>query len=493
VIDRATLRWQILRRAWKVCPGGREERGYARFGQAGRLPSFAMQPTSSLCVPIGTVFNGKYRILSELGAGGFGRVFAAENINLKTMVALKVRHKAGPDERVWREARAAARLRCPYSVRVLDVDGLPDGTPYIVMELLDGQTLRQYLNDRGCVPLAQAVTWMLQLCAALEEAHAQNLVHRDITPSNVFLVVRPGHATQVKLLDFGLAKALDGTPTDHVTESGMVIGSPAYMSPEQLRGGSVTSASDIWSMGVLFYEMLSGSRPFRGDRNPAVLAAIAADPPIPIHEVVPDVPPAVARIVGRCLRKSTAERFTTVEALARHLQRLRVDRDDAPLIRLVDETGSHACELTEPVTVEARRRRARLLGFAGLAAASAIAAGAVAWHRFAPRTPAFERTSVTSMPESAPATPSESTPSSGAGPTPEANLNASRTSDSDVAPLEQAPAPRHGPGAPQAQHPPEGSTPAVAHSTASPKARLPSSGEKAAAPPTPRLFVEPDF
>jgi serine/threonine-protein kinase len=435
-----------------------------------------MQQPSSLRVPIGTVFNGKYRILSELGAGGFGRVFAAENINLKTTVALKVRHKSGPDERVWREARSAARLRCPYSVRVLDVDGLADGTPYIVMELLEGQTLRQYLNDRGCVPLAQAVTWMLQLCAALEEAHAQNIVHRDITPSNVFLVKREGQSAQVKLLDFGLAKDLDCTPTDHVTESGVVIGSPAYMSPEQLRGGSVTSSSDIWSLGVLFYEMLSGCRPFPGERNPAVLAAIAADPPVPIHEVVRDVPPAVARIVGRCLRKATTERFETVEALASHLQRLRLDRDGVRPLQRVDESGSHACEITEPVTVETRRHRARLLLFVGLATASTVAAGVIAWHRFAPRTPAFEHANITAIEESRPEPRSSAPLSTESGP-----------------PLEPARMPGREAHALQAPRRQPESSPTIRDSTVNSPAHRASGVERAKTPAPPGLFVEPDF
>src|SRR5690242_14428703 len=138
----------------------------------------------------GHVLSGKYQIEEELGSGGFGCVYAAVNLNLHTRVAIKLRREPGPDARLWREAQLAAALKSPHSVRIFDVDRLEDGTPYIVMEFLEGQTLRDYLRQIEKAPLERAVTWALQICAVLGEAHAAGLVHRDIKPSNLFLVQR---------------------------------------------------------------------------------------------------------------------------------------------------------------------------------------------------------------------------------------------------------------------------------------------------------------
>lgn len=338
-----------------------------------------MQQTTRQSVTIGELFDCKYRVMSELGAGGFGRVFAAENENLGTKVAIKVCHTRGHDERVWREARAAARLQSPHSVRVLDVDRLEDGTPYIVMERLEGMTLRAYLDAHGRVPALQAVSWTLELCEALEEAHAEGIVHRDIKPSNVFLVARQGERMQVKLVDFGLAKRLDATSEKSVTESGLIVGSPAYMSPEQLRGASATPESDIWGLGVLLYEMLSGARPFQGENSPAVLAAIAADPPIPIQDVVEDVPVGLARVVNKCLRKSPGERFASVGELAKSLER---GFTAAPEDRAVDDDwGSETLEIVAPTRPVATARTARIawLLVAVVGALSLVAATRGAW------------------------------------------------------------------------------------------------------------------
>src|SRR6187399_1797283 len=156
----------------------------------------------------GQVINRKYQIAEELGSGGFGCVYAAKNLNLGTRVAIKLRREPGPDARLWREAQLAATLRSPYSVRVFDVDRLEDGTPYIVMEFLEGETLREYLRYSGRAPIERAVHWTLQICAALREAHAAGLVHRDIKPSNLFLVGSGPLEAHIKLVDFGLAKNL---------------------------------------------------------------------------------------------------------------------------------------------------------------------------------------------------------------------------------------------------------------------------------------------
>ncbi len=288
-------------------------------------PSVVVQRFSS-----GEIVAEKYRVAGLVGTGGYGQVFAAENINLGTRVAIKVPRTAGADGSTWREARAAARLRSPHTVRILDVDGLPDGTPYIVMELLEGQSLRQYLNEHGRVPWRQALDWTRQLCVALKEAHAIQLVHRDIKPSNVFLVSTPDGATAVKLLDFGLSKALDASGDEGSTESGKFAGSPGYMSPEQVRGLKALGTSDIWALGVVLYEMLAGKRPFVGEGNPALFAAIVADQPTPLVQLCQGLPASVGALAARCLRKAPHERAQSVEQLEREIQELFDDASSPP-------------------------------------------------------------------------------------------------------------------------------------------------------------------
>ena len=273
----------------------------------------------------GHVLNGKYQIEEELGSGGFGCVYAAENLNLHTRVAIKLRREPGPDARLWREAQLAAALQSPHSVRIFDVDRLDDGTPYIVMEFLEGQTLRDYLRQVQKAPLERAVTWALQICSALGEAHAAGLVHRDIKPSNLFLV-KSSHADgHIKLVDFGLAKNVEHADYDTVTDSDVVVGSPAYMAPERVRAGVGTAQADIWSLGVVLFEMLSGKLPFEGETNSALLAAIVADPPRPLLEVAPELPPALGAVIARCLRKRPDDRYASVATLAHDLRQFEAD------------------------------------------------------------------------------------------------------------------------------------------------------------------------
>jgi serine/threonine-protein kinase len=314
----------------------------------------------------GEIVAGKYRVVGALGSGGFGQVFAAENLNLGSRVAIKVQTRADSVASAWREARAAARLRSPHTVRIFDVDRLPDGSPYIVMEFLEGVSLRQYLLDHGRVPCERALRWALELCVALEEAHAARLIHRDIKPSNIFLVGDGEESRSVKLLDFGLAKALDGSSDESRTESGVFAGSPAYMSPERVRGMPATTASDIWSLGVVLHEMLCGRRPFTGDGAPALFAAIVADQPTPLREVAPDIPEPVEALVARCLRKAPRDRATSIEALGRELSGLVNGID--PAGSAADDTKSGLTSLSLPGD---RTRRSRL-AVVGLAVAALL-------------------------------------------------------------------------------------------------------------------------
>lgn len=271
----------------------------------------------------GSLIGGKYRILCELGAGGYGRVYGAEHCNLGTRVAIKVRHEPDPQGRLLHEARLAASLSSPYSVRVFDVGQLDGGAPYVVMEYLEGQNLRQHLGERGPVPAYQALDWALQICSALREAHAIGLIHRDIKPSNLLLVGRPGLDVHVKLVDFGIAKNVLSPRVDLLTDSGVVVGSPAYLAPERLRAGVATPQSDIWSFGVVLFEMLSAELPFDAPTASGMLAAIAADPPRSLLQVAPGIPPSLEAIAARCLRKRPEDRFGSVADLATALRRAR--------------------------------------------------------------------------------------------------------------------------------------------------------------------------
>jgi eukaryotic-like serine/threonine-protein kinase len=190
------------------------------------------------------------------------------------------------------------------------------------MEHLQGRSLRSYLRDEGALDAARSLEWVDQICAALQEAHGMNLVHRDIKPSNLFVVEGDHLEAHLKLVDFGLAKST-AVSSEDLTDTGVLVGSPAYMAPEQVRAAPASSASDVWSVGVVLYYMLSKRLPFERPSSSAVLAAIAADPPTPLREFVPEAPKAVLDVIAKCLRKSPDERFASSDELRRSLAHAR--------------------------------------------------------------------------------------------------------------------------------------------------------------------------
>ena len=275
----------------------------------------------------GTVLRGKYRVERVLGAGGMGVVVLATHLRMSQLVAIKVlRPEArGNDDvvlRFAREARAASKLRGEHAVRILDVDDSETGDPFLVMEYLEGSDLQHHLETNGALAVETAAGFMLQVCEGIAEAHAAGIVHRDLKPSNLFLTTRPDGSSLIKILDFGISKATEPeAPGDFlVTKPATAIGSPAYMSPEQLKGAAdVDARTDIWSLGVVFYQLLTNALPFEATTTAALAARIAADPPTPLRERGPEVPEAVEQVVLSCIEKERARRFADIAAFARAL------------------------------------------------------------------------------------------------------------------------------------------------------------------------------
>jgi serine/threonine-protein kinase len=277
--------------------------------------------------PPGTVLAGKYRVERLLGEGGMGWVVVATHVQLEQHVAIKFMHAAQAHEnseaiaRFLREARAAARIQSEHVARVSDYGTLENGAPYLVMEYLEGQDLDSLLRTRGSLSIEQVVDYAMQACEGLAEAHAAGIVHRDLKPANLFLARRMDGSVRVKLLDFGISKlSAPGIAEVAMTNTQALMGSPLYMAPEQLRSTkNVDSRADIWSMGVILYEMLGGRPPFDGETLPVVCARIMTESPEPLHLLKPQIPPALEAVVMRCLERDTQHRFQDVPALARAL------------------------------------------------------------------------------------------------------------------------------------------------------------------------------
>jgi serine/threonine protein kinase len=267
----------------------------------------------------GEVLAEKYRIEALLGRGGMGLVFGAQHIELGHRVAIKVLESKDPlaAARFLREAKTCAQLINDHIVRVFDLGRLPNGVPYFVMEHLRGRDLGSRIA-RERLPVHLAVQYLLQVCAALKEAHAVGVIHRDLKPSNLFLVERSDGKPLLKVLDFGISKLvstrLNHTPQPTLTLPDAVLGSPSYMSPEQVRGSKALDArSDIWSLGVIAYELLTQHRPFRAHTMSATLIAIVTDQPPRPSSLVPDLPPELEALVLRCLEKDAETRFANVD------------------------------------------------------------------------------------------------------------------------------------------------------------------------------------
>lgn len=275
---------------------------------------------------IGQVVAGKYRIERQIGRGGMGIVLAATHLQLEHLVAIKVmrRDLLEDDQALTRlliEARAAARIRSEHVARVLDVGTLESGSPFIVMEYLEGEDLADLLDRQGALDVHQALMFMLQSCEALAEVHVSEMVHRDLKPGNLFIARLPDGSPTLKIVDFGISKHIGRLSGDGgATTSPQVLGSPFYMSPEQMRAEPVDERSDIWGLGAILFEMLTGRPPFVGETLPEVYAAVLNDAPPAIDSLRPGAPAGLDDVVQRCLAKDPAQRFCDVADLAEALQ-----------------------------------------------------------------------------------------------------------------------------------------------------------------------------
>jgi eukaryotic-like serine/threonine-protein kinase len=272
----------------------------------------------------GEIIAGKYRIERVIGTGGVGMVVAARHLVLGQAVALKfllpgAAHDKDDVRRFEREAQSAVQLKDEHVCRVYDVGELEDGSPFIVLEHLEGRDLAFMVRNAGPLPIVEAVGYLLQVCEAVAEAHSLGIIHRDLKPSNFFVTHRRDGSPLVKVLDFGIAKyKIELEQQDvRLTQTRALLGSPVYMSPEQVRSArSVDQRSDIWSLGVSLFELLTDTVPFGGETVTGVAAAVSTDPVPPIARYRSDVPAALERVIEKCLAKRPEDRFQNVADLA---------------------------------------------------------------------------------------------------------------------------------------------------------------------------------
>ena len=341
---------------------------------------------------------GKYEILRELGRGAMGVVFKARDPLIGRLVALKTIALAASQsedlrQRFYREAQAAGGLQHPNIVTVYEM-GEAEGVPFIAMEYLEGESLDTVLGTNTQIPLAQKLGYIVQVCRALSYAHQHGIVHRDIKPGNI-VVTRDG---AVKVVDFGIARMMDTSKT----QTGVLLGTLAYMSPQLVKGERADERSDIWAVGVVSYELFAGLKPFDGDNHAALLLSIVSDEPRPLAKLAPDCPEELRFIIEKMLRKKPEERYQTFEELLRTVEpiwrkhqrecvdfmlaqsRDLVSKGELPAARkillqarLVDGTRTLSREMLEkvnaalkdkllPAEVEERLDRARSLRSEGL-------------------------------------------------------------------------------------------------------------------------------
>ena len=335
-------------------------------------PAAGAAPADTL---LGRILDDKYRLDERLGEGGMGTVYRATHLLIERPVAVKVLNPRlvndePSKERFRREARAAGRLQHTNAVAVTDFGETREGLVYLVMELLEGRPLREVLAREAPLDPARAVSLMLQISAAVEAAHEAGIIHRDLKPGNIFLVQRSDSPYIVKVLDFGIAKLATSDEaggeqgfSDTLTGTGVMIGTPRYMSPEQCDGAQLTPASDVYSLGVILYEMLTGQTPFTGVSPLALALKHSSESPRPPRELVTTIPPALESVVLHALEKSAEARPADAGEFRRELfavaERLGLEHSagfSAPTIETLRDAGTETPSGRLVIDIERLRR-----------------------------------------------------------------------------------------------------------------------------------------
>lgn len=271
---------------------------------------------------VGKVIDAKFRVLSHIGSGGMADVYRVEHTPLGRQLAMKVLRQTNASSpalarRFAREAQAASRLKSEHVVSIHDYGELPEGFPYFVMELLEGQTLREELRQRGSLPLARVANLAIDVCLGLNAAHRAGLVHRDLKPENLWLARGDDGRERCILLDFGVARFTDA----HSTGEGVLVGTARYMSPEQITGEPApTARSDLFALAAIIFECVTGDSPFAADSLERTLFRVLNDVPPPLHELSPDVPEELSRVLERALAKAPEHRFESALVFASSLR-----------------------------------------------------------------------------------------------------------------------------------------------------------------------------
>jgi serine/threonine-protein kinase len=339
---------------------------------------------------IGRVVADRYRIIEAIGRGGMGIVYMVEHVRIGKLLAMKLlrgelSRKPEVVRRFKREALYVSRLQSPNTVQVFDF-GVSDGLTYLVMELVHGQNLTRVLQTQGPMPAARLGKIVIQMCSSIAEAHRKGIIHRDIKPDNVMLVAADGGAEVAKVLDFGLAKLREAEGRSDDTAGGMILGTPYYMSPEQIRGEEVDPRSDIYSIGAMMYRALTGAHPFGGEPL-TVLSRHLTEAPVPPIERAPGlgIPAGMSRLAMRALAKDPAERFQRVEDLQSLLvEEMRQSGSssvdtllDTERVRLLaaPQAASATSDEVDAYERKLRRNRHGALGLAALLVSAAVATG----------------------------------------------------------------------------------------------------------------------
>jgi len=379
---------------------------------------------------IGQVVAERFEIVKPIDQGGMGAVYEAKHVTLGRRFAVKfLRPELCADPRTLarfeQEAQAAGKLESEHICSIVDVGEADDGTPCLVMEYLAGESLADVLSDLGPLPISRAVDLVRQIARGLEVAHRERIIHRDLKPKNLILCRRSDGTDLVKIVDFGIAKLAGTEPSAGTTTTGNAPGTPHYMSPEQARGDkNLDERTDIYALGVIAYELLSGKKPHPGDSYNAIIYQILSKQPVPLREHRPEVPEGLARVVSRAMATDPADRFESVRQLERALAPYA---PESPSV-LLPEDETLAGSSRRPLSIRTERRT-MLWGWVALGAVGVIVAAWV-WSRStpaaearsepAPTAPASEP--VPTRTEPAPPAPTPPTPSSAAAASPSPSL-----------------------------------------------------------------------